>query len=59
MRDTIVIAYCGPAAVPGDLLTRWNIDPLLMATLAALAIVIASGRVANTRAGWGALALIR
>lgn len=58
MPDIIAIAYCGPAAVPGDFLTRWNIDPLLVATLAALAIVIASGRAANSRAGWGALALI-
>jgi putative membrane protein len=57
MRDAISIAYCGPAATPGDLLTRWNLDPLLIAALGALAIVIASGRVANARAGWGALAL--
>ena len=58
MRDAIAIAYCGPAATPADLLTRWNIDPLLMATLAALAIVIASGCVANARAGWAALVLM-
>ena len=59
MGDTATIAYCGPAAVPGDLLTRWNFDPLLMAALAALAIVIASGRVANARAGWASLVLAR
>ena len=58
MGDTATIAYCGPAAVPGDLLARWNLDPLLMAALAALAIVIASGRVANTRAGWTSLLLM-
>jgi putative membrane protein len=58
MGDTATIAYCGPAAVPGDLLTRWNFDPLLVAALAALAIVIASGRVANSRAGWAALLLM-
>jgi putative membrane protein len=58
MGDTATIAYCGPAAVPGDLLTRWNFDPLLMAALAALAIVIASGRVANARAGWASLLLL-
>ena len=57
MGDTATIAYCGPAAVPGDLLTRWNFDPRLMAALAALAIVIASGRVANARAGWASLVL--
>jgi len=58
MRDATAIAYCGPAAMPGDLLTRWNFDPLLMAALVGLAIVIALGRVANARAGWCALALI-
>ena len=57
MGDTATIAYCGPAAVPGDLLTRWNFDPLLMAALAALAIVIGTGRVANARAGWASLVL--
>jgi putative membrane protein len=58
MGDTATIAYCGPAAVPGELLTRWNFDPLLMAALAALAIVIASGRLANFRAGGTALLLM-
>ena len=58
MSDTVAIAYCGPAATPADLLTRWNLDPLLMAALGALAIVIASGRLANARAGWGALTLM-
>jgi putative membrane protein len=57
MGDTATIAYCGPAAVPDDLLTRWNFDPLLIAAIAALAIVIASGRVANARAGWASVAL--
>ena len=55
MGDTATIAYCGPAAVPGDLLTRWNFDPLLMTALAALAIVIASGRLVNSRGGDGPL----
>src|SRR5271169_1742649 len=58
MSDTVAVAYCGPAATPADLLTRWNLDPLLLAALAALAIVIATGRLANARAGWGALALV-
>ena len=30
MRD-IVIAYCGPAAIPEDLWARWNADPGLLA----------------------------
>jgi putative membrane protein len=58
MGDTATIAYCGPAAVPGDLLTRWNFDPLLMAGLTAIAVMIASGRVANARAGWASLLLM-
>jgi putative membrane protein len=58
MGDTATIAYCGPAAVPDDLLTRWNFDPLLMAALAVLAIAITSGRAANARAGWASLVLM-
>ena len=58
MSGTVAIAYCGPAATPADLLTRWKLDPLLIAALAALAIVIATGRLANAGAGWGALALM-
>ena len=39
-----MIAYCGPAAVPDDLWTRWNFDPLLIGMLAVLAIVVGRGR---------------
>ncbi|MDM0108933.1 cytochrome c oxidase assembly protein [Variovorax sp. J22R24] len=53
-----MIAYCGPAAVPEDLWSRWNIDPLLLAVLAMLAFAVASGRSSNVRAGWGAIALM-
>ncbi|CAD6527998.1 hypothetical protein LMG27952_02117 [Paraburkholderia hiiakae] len=53
-----LIAYCGPAGTPQDLWLRWNTDPLLLAALAALACVIASGRSADARAGWLALALM-
>lgn len=56
MRDPV--AYCGPAAVPEDLLARWTIDPLAMTLIVVLAIAILSGRSANARAGWGALGLI-
>ncbi|SIT35708.1 Cytochrome c oxidase caa3-type, assembly factor CtaG-related protein [Paraburkholderia ribeironis] len=55
---TFLIAYCGPAAVPDDVWLRWNTDPLLLAVLAALAFIVASGRSADTRAGWVALALM-
>jgi len=53
-----MIAYCGPAAVPADFWTRWNADPLLIAALAALALVVGSGRSSDARAGWGAIALM-
>jgi len=53
-----VIAYCGPAAVPNDFWSRWNFDPVLLAVLAGVAIAIGRGHSANTRAGWGALALM-
>lgn len=58
MSDTIPIAYCGPAAIPADILLRWNFDPPLLVALGALGFVIASGRSANARAGWAALALM-
>jgi putative membrane protein len=53
-----MIAYCGPAAVPDDLWMRWNLDPLLIAALAALALAISLGRSAAPRAGWAAIALM-
>jgi len=53
-----MIAYCGPAAVPDDLWTRWNFDPLLIAALAALALAVGCGRSNNARAGYGAVAFM-
>jgi putative membrane protein len=53
-----IIAYCGPAAIPDDLWTRWNLDPLLIGILAALAIVIGGGRSSDARAGWAAIVLM-
>jgi len=53
-----VIAYCGPAAVPGDLWMRWNFDPLLITALAALTLVVSLGRSAAPRAGLAAIALM-
>lgn len=52
------IAYCGPAALPDDLWTRWNLDPLLIGILAALAIVVGRWRSSDARAGWAAIALM-
>jgi len=53
-----LIAFCGPAAIPEDIWTRWNTDPLLMAVLAALAVIVRRGRVADASAAWGAIALM-
>jgi putative membrane protein len=53
-----LIAYCGPAAIPQDIWIRWNVDPLLIAVLAALAVVVWRGRATDARAGWGAIALM-
>lgn len=53
-----LIAYCGPAAVPGDFWTRWNFDPPLIAALALLALAIGLGRSSSLRAGWSATVLM-
>jgi putative membrane protein len=53
-----MIAYCGPAAVPDDLWSRWNTDPLLLAALAMLAFAVSSRRSSDARAGWAAIALM-
>ncbi len=52
------IAYCGPAAVPEDLLLRWNTDPFLIAVLIALTIVVSRGRATNATAAWWSIALM-
>jgi putative membrane protein len=57
MRD-ILIAYCGPAAVPEDLWARWNTDPLLIAALAVLAVLVGRQRGTERRAGWAALGVL-
>src|SRR3981081_545926 len=57
MPDT-TIAYCGPAAVPDELWTRWNVDPLLIALFAALALAVGRSRASDARAGWGAIVLM-
>lgn len=58
MVDIVPVAYCGPAAVPGDLLSRWNLDPPLVFGLAMLGLALIMGRSANARAGGAALALM-
>lgn len=32
--------YCGPGATPGDLLARWNVDPVLLLVLGMAAVVL-------------------
>lgn len=53
-----LIAYCGPAAVPQDLWARWNLDPFVLAGLAALSLAVGAGRSRDARAGWAAIALM-
>lgn len=53
-----MIAYCGAAPVPDEIWTRWNLDPMLIAGLVALAIAAGRQREANARAGWTAIALM-
>jgi putative membrane protein len=57
MSDPL-IGYCSPAAVPENVWVRWNADPVLILVLAAVAVVVGRGRVADVRAGWGAIALM-
>lgn len=45
--------YCGPAPDPGGIWARWNLDPLLLAALAVLALMLA-----RSRAGAAAMAVL-
>lgn len=45
--------YCGPAPAPGEIWGDWNLDPLLLAALAGLALML--GR---SRAGLAAVAVL-
>ena len=35
---TVQLPYCGSAPLPGDLLTRFNLDPILIVSLFLLAV---------------------
>jgi putative membrane protein len=50
------IPYCGPAPEPGALLTAWNLDPLLLAALAAVAWLLRA-QPARVQLGLGLAAL--
>jgi len=49
------IAYCGIPAIPADVWTRWNFDPLVLLALGLLGL--AAQRAGAARAGWGAAAI--
>jgi putative membrane protein len=57
MTGSFAVAYCGPAPAPPDLATAWNLDPVLLAVLAAAAVILA-GRSERSIAGWAALAVL-
>jgi len=58
VKPDFAIAYCGPAPVPAELWTRWNTDPLLLAALIALSVMVARGKSSDARAGWAGIALM-
>lgn len=58
MSGSAAIAYCGPAAVPDDLLTRWNDDPFAWFALTIFAGLIVVGRSESRRASGAALILM-
>lgn len=37
--ENLMVSYCGTPPLPGDLLLRWNLDPVLLLGLAVCAIV--------------------
>lgn len=51
--------YCGVAPVPGEILGRWNLDPVLLVALAALPLLyfFALPSRGSVRAFWGAWAI--
>lgn len=53
------IPYCGPGATPADWLGRWNLDPVLLAALAAmLALTVWKARGGSRVAGLAAVAVL-
>lgn len=56
LLDAFEGLYCGPAPVPFGIWLRWNLDPLLLAALAALAWSLRHSRAGLT--GVGVLSLV-
>jgi putative membrane protein len=58
MSDRPWRPYCGPGPAPSELLGRWNFDPVLLASLVGLAVVLWSlTRGAPRRRRWALAAL--
>lgn len=58
--DSAPLSYCGPAVGPGELLWRWNFDPVLMGLLIiglAICARVLGYNPANGRRGFALLAL--
>lgn len=55
---TTWLPYCGPGALPSELLSRWNLDPILLVGLAALAAGIVVKTRHSGRARWLGLAAV-
>lgn len=57
MYEAAIYPYCGPAPLPGDLLGQWNLDPVLLVAMIALAAlsVICLSRVDELRRKRGLL----
>ncbi|RZJ00707.1 MAG: cytochrome c oxidase assembly protein [Brevundimonas sp.] len=49
MNSVLWIPYCGPGATPADILARWNLDPILLAVLAAATLLIVLRRSGRAR----------
>ena len=54
--DHVWTPYCGAAPVPAEIAARWNLDPLLLAVLAAIPVLyyLASSDRSRAWAMWGA-----
>jgi putative membrane protein len=59
MNASTPIAYCGTPAIPADVWTSWNLDPVMMLALCGLAAVVwYRSRGTARRAGFAGVALM-
>ena len=53
------VAYCGPPAIPSEIWIRWNLDPMVIAGLGALAVAVRYRSEGTGRqAGYAGVALL-